>query len=89
MTLKRFWDSLEPPARRALATAAGTTYGHLRNVVYGYRPCDPILAVALERESQSAVRRWHARPSDWHAIWPELVNADGAPPVLEPAEARE
>ncbi len=26
-------------------------------------------------------RRWHQRPDDWHRIWPELIGADGAPPV--------
>ena len=32
----------------------------------------------------SGVPRWHLRPDDWHRIWPELIGAEGAPPV--PAE---
>ena len=46
------------------------------------------LAVAIERATDGAVRRWDLRPDDWHRIWPELVGMDGAPPVPE-AEARE
>lgn len=38
--------------------------------------------------SGETVRRWHLRPDDWHRIWPELVNTEGAPPVpaAEPAQ---
>lgn len=39
----------------------------------------------LEAASKYGVRRWELRPADWHRIWPELVGADGAPPVA-PAE---
>jgi DNA-binding transcriptional regulator YdaS (Cro superfamily) len=35
----------------------------------------------IERATAGAVRRWDLRPADWHRIWPELVGADGAPPV--------
>ena len=42
---------------------------------------------AIERATERAVARWHLRPSDWHLIWPELIGADGAPPV--PSEVRD
>ena len=32
----------------------------------------------------TGVPRWDLRPDDWHRIWPELIGADGAPPVPEP-----
>lgn len=47
------------------------------------RQASPELCVLIERESGSAVPRWDLRPSDWHLIWPELIGADGAPPVAE------
>lgn len=47
------------------------------------RQASPELCVLIERESGSAVPRWDLRPSDWHLIWPELIGADGAPPVPE------
>lgn len=41
---------------------------------------------AIEDMSAGAVRRWDLRPDDWHRIWPELIDAEGAPYV--PAFAR-
>lgn len=38
---------------------------------------------ALEVITNGRLRRWDLRPNDWHAIWPELINARGAPPVPE------
>ena len=79
MDLKTHLAALTVPQRDALAAACGATRGHLQNIVYGLRPCSPELAAALERESQSAVRRWDMRPDDWHLIWPELIGSAGAP----------
>lgn len=84
MDLKAFLAALpDEPAREAFAARCETSIGHLRNVMYGVRPCAPVLAVAVERESAKAVRRWDVRSEDWHRIWPELLGADGAPPVTE------
>lgn len=38
----------------------------------------------LERLSANRVRRWDFRPLDWWDIWPELIGAEGAPPVPPP-----
>ncbi len=38
-------------------------------------------------EAASGVRRWEMWPQDWHRIWPELIGADGAPPVDAEAKA--
>lgn len=43
-----------------------------------------LLGAAIEQATQRRVRRWDLRPDDWHRIWPELIGAEGAPPV--PAE---
>ena len=40
-------------------------------------------ASEIERATGGAVRRWDLRPDDWHRIWPELIGAEGAPPVPE------
>lgn len=42
--------------------------------------------VDIERATGAAVRRWDLRPDDWHRIWPELITADGAPPVPQASE---
>jgi len=36
---------------------------------------------ALECLAPVSGRRWLIWPWDWHRIWPELINADGAPAV--------
>jgi hypothetical protein len=33
----------------------------------------------IERCTVGAVCRWDLRPADWWEIWPELINAKGAP----------
>ena len=48
---------------------------------YGGRRPSPANCVALERATGGAVRRWDLRPADWWENWPELIGADGAPPV--------
>lgn len=67
--------SLPPDQREELARQCGTSVGHLRNMSYGYRPCSPELAAAIERHTQGAVTRQELRPTDWHLIWPELAPA--------------
>lgn len=84
MDLKTYLGALPPDSRDPFAVACGTTRGHMQNVMYGFRPCSPELAVQIERATSQAVRRWDLRPEDWHRIWPELVGADGAPAL--PAE---
>jgi DNA-binding transcriptional regulator YdaS (Cro superfamily) len=83
MDLKSFLAPLSPDQRDDFAKRSGAKPGHLRNVMYGFRPCATDLAVSIERESKGAVRRWELRPDDWHKHWPELVGADGAPLVAK------
>lgn len=69
MTLKEFWLGLSVEDRETLAARCGTTFGHLRNVVYGYRSCDASLAVNLERESGRQILCETLCPQvDWKVI---------------------
>jgi len=85
--LSEYLKGLDMPARQALAERAGTSYLHLRNVAFSGKSCGPALAVGIEAATEGAVRRWDLRPEDWRSIWPELLEADGAPdvPLPEPA----
>lgn len=85
MDLKTFYTPLTREERDAFALLCKTSRGHLQNVMYGQRPCAPELAVAIEQESKAAIRRWDLRPDDWRLIWPELIGAEGAPVIPEPA----
>lgn len=75
MDLKKFLTTKTMDERERLAIDCGTTWGHLRNVMYGLRPCSPELASALELNTRSAITRQDLRPDDWQRIWPELVKA--------------
>lgn len=89
MDLKTYLKGLpDMEEREALALRVGTSLGHLNNVAYRYKPCAPALAVAIELDSDRAVRRWDLRPDDWHRIWPELIGADGAPEVAAALEVK-
>lgn len=82
MKLASYLKPLSTAERTALALRAGTSYLHLRNVAFSGKSCGEKLAVAIERETCGAVRRWDLRPADWHEIWPELIGVEGAPSVL-------
>lgn len=53
--LKEYVQPLSAEQRDELAAACGTTWGHLRNVIYGDRRCTPELAIALERTTEGAL----------------------------------
>lgn len=52
---------------------------------YANRLPSPENCVAIEQATDSAVRRWDLRPSDWWLIWPELIDVEGAPAIPEVA----
>jgi hypothetical protein len=79
MELKKYLDELPVERREAIASACGTTWGHLRNVSYGDKTCGIPLAVALEKET--GISRRDLRPSDWGDIWPELIDDEHPWPV--------
>ena len=88
MDLKTFYSGKSTVERDEFARRCDSTRGVLQNIMYGVRPCNPELAVAIERESAGQVRRWDLRPADWHRIWPELIGADGAPAIPAEPEAQ-
>lgn len=75
MELRKYLSDLPVDERERFAQACGTTAGHLRNVMYGYRPCSPELAADIERASAGSVIRQTLRPADWQRIWPELARS--------------
>jgi DNA-binding transcriptional regulator YdaS (Cro superfamily) len=75
MQFKTYFKNLPIDEREAFATCVKSTKGHLQNVAYGYRPCSPALAVAIEFETKGEVTRVEMLPNDWQQIWPELVAA--------------
>jgi DNA-binding transcriptional regulator YdaS (Cro superfamily) len=70
----------------ALAAALRVAPAYVSQMASGARPMPPALVPATVRATGNAVREWMLRPDDWHRIWPELVGAEGAPPVPTPAE---
>ena len=69
---------------RRVAKATGLTPAFLSQIALGVRGVPAARAASIETATGGAVRRWDMRPHDWHRIWPELIEADGAPDV--PAE---
>lgn len=68
-----------------MAQTAGVAEQYLYQCITGRKAMNAKEAVRLERVLGGRLRRWHLRPKDWHEVWPELVNAEGAPavPVVE------
>jgi hypothetical protein len=88
MDLKSYVKTLPGDgAREDFALRCGTTFGHMKNVMYGYKPCATDLAVRIERESGRAVTRPELRP-DWADHWPELIGMQAAPVMPTAAAAR-
>lgn len=76
--LRTFWSKLDATQRAALAAACDTSTGYIVHVING-RPCSPVLARHLQRETGGAVQPWHCRPNDWSILWPDLIGTPGAP----------
>jgi DNA-binding transcriptional regulator YdaS (Cro superfamily) len=65
----------------ALARCVGVKPPTVHQWLTGLRPVPSLKAPLIEHET--GVSRWDLRPADWHRIWPELIGADGAPPIPE------
>lgn len=79
-------DTLGSQAQMAMAL--GVRQPTISEWVRGDRPIPVERCVQIEQATNGVVRRWDLRPDDWHRIWPELVDAEGAPPT-QPAQAQE
>lgn len=73
MKLRPYFAALTLIERNAFSARVGSTRGHLQNVAYGYRPCGPILANAIEKDTGGVVSRREMCPDDYHLIWPDLA----------------
>ena len=78
MTLIAYLNSLSAGKRSELAARCGTSFDYLRQIGYGNRPCSPLIAVCLERESRGAITRKMLFPDDWSKLWPELEGKESA-----------
>lgn len=72
--------SMSAADRKSLAEEFGLDDQYLYQCLTGRKAMKPEEAVRIERESSQRLRRWDVRPKDWHRIWPELINMEGAPP---------
>lgn len=66
-------------ARRLRVAPASVSEWRAKGIPQGRR-----VELGADIERAVGVPRWSQRPADWHRIWPELIGAEGAPPV--PAE---
>ncbi len=65
-TLKAYLKSLSIEQRNSFADRCETSLGHLNNVAGGHKICGEKLTIAIERESNGAVRCEDLRPDvDW------------------------
>lgn len=76
---------ITPKERAELANMAGCSEQFLYQCLTGRKSMDAKEAVRVERATGCRLRRWQLRTKDWHETWPELIGAEGAPPV--PAES--
>lgn len=74
-------NAITPEQRAALAQELGIDPLYLYQLLTGRREMEPKAAVRLEQRSAGRLRRWHLRAKTWHEVWPELIGAEGAPPV--------
>ena len=87
MNLHDYFNSPESMSVGDLAGRIGIkNSAQIRQWQHGYadRLPSPENCVSIEQATGSKVMRWDLRPLDWHRIWPELINADGAPEVPQP-----
>jgi DNA-binding transcriptional regulator YdaS (Cro superfamily) len=67
--LKEFFFELQKQDRESFATKCGTTAGQMRQIAYGNRPCNPALAINIDRESRGRVQCDDLCPdADWNYV---------------------
>ena len=72
---------ITPEERKRMALKAGISEAVLYQSMNGYSQINPAKCVQVEAALEGELRRWDLRPNDWHEIWPELIDLDGAPTV--------
>ncbi|RKG33419.1 hypothetical protein D7V21_09620 [Acinetobacter guerrae] len=55
LSLQKFFLSLSDSEKEEFAAACKTKVGQVQQIMYGYRKCNPALAIAIDRESKGQV----------------------------------
>ena len=74
-----------PSRRKEIAQSLGIDDQYAYQISKGIRTASPALARSWN-EIEPSDALWDLRPDDWHRIWPELIDTDGAPQLHAPAE---
>lgn len=69
---------LASTTQSAFAEMVGVSQGMIHQWAAGIRPVSAEQCVVIERVTGGEVTRQELRPTDWHLIWPELVNSKAA-----------
>ncbi len=74
MDLKSYLSTLERGGSSRLAADLGVSLSFLLQMASGDAAISPARCVEIEQKTGGIVTRPDLRKSDWHLIWPELVN---------------
>lgn len=70
-------DNIPMKEREEFAVRIGTTYKHLQQIAYGNRPCNPVYAVNIDRETGGQVPMQEMCPEiDWDHVFSAMQNGD-------------
>lgn len=75
MKLSEYLDRQGRGAKAKFASQIGAHASDLSDWISGARPVPVHRCAVIEQETGGAVTRKDLRPSDWRAIWPELIPA--------------
>jgi DNA-binding transcriptional regulator YdaS (Cro superfamily) len=84
--LRDYLNSLPVSEQAVFAAKLGSSVGYLRKALSAGQVTSPERCVLIEQITGGALSRRDLRPDDWHRIWPELIETDGAPRLHAPAE---
>nr|DAG47861.1 MAG TPA: hypothetical protein [Bacteriophage sp.] len=66
MNLHEYWISMPQAERLKFVGDCKVSYGHMINVIYGFRRCSAELAIKIERYSRGIVKKESVAP---HVEW--------------------
>lgn len=78
MDLKTYISTSKRGTATRLARALGISRSYLSQMASGASSVSPPMSRAIETETDGAVPRTETRKSDWHLIWPELLESHDA-----------
>ena len=81
------WLTAERGRTQRIALALSVSGSLVTQWASGVKGVSAERCVPIEGATAGAVRRWDLRPTDWHRIWPELIDTEGAPAVPAAQEA--